>query len=612
MCGVVGSIYKKEKSNVVDYMISGLKRLEYRGYDSAGICVLKDNEFKIIRSVGKIKELEDKIPSNGFDSNIGIGHTRWATHGKVSEQNAHPHISGNVVLVHNGIIENYSELKDELLGSGRKFSSETDTEIVAHLLDLYYSDLRDPVKAIIKTVNKLHGMFSLGIIFKDRNEAIFSVKQGTPLVIGSAKDSSYIASDVYPLVDYADSYAFLDDYEIAELRAEKITVYDIKGNNLEKNFLKLDMNSQDLSTGGYRYYMEKEIHEQPQIIINTIQDRISPNRDEVIFSDIPLKLERIRKIKRICIVACGTAWHAGLVGKYYIEKYARIPVDVDVASEFRYRDPILSEDVITILISQSGETADTLAAGREAKRKGSFVIAICNKPNSTMHRESDFTIFTHAGPEIGVAATKSFTAQLTVLLLFSIYMGDILGSLDKIQISNILNGLAKIPFQMETVLKSAELINDVFDDYSKFKTFLFIGRGVHYPIALEGALKLKEITYLHAEGYAAGELKHGPIALVDHELALIAVCPKDKLYEKSISNIEEVSARGGTIVAIGSEGDRRLSKIANCFVPLPEVNHDLVPLLEVIPVQVLAMNLAIKKGTDLDKPRNLAKSVTVE
>jgi glucosamine--fructose-6-phosphate aminotransferase (isomerizing) len=440
----------------------------------------------------------------------------------------------------------------------------------------------------------------------------FLLNWETPLVIGSAKDSSYIASDVYPLVDYAESYAFLDDYQIAEIGPEKINVYDINGRKIKKDFLKLDMDSQDLSMGGYRYYMEKEIHEQPQVIINTIQDRISPTRDGVVFNDIPLDMERIKKIKRICIVACGTAWHACLIGKYFIEKYARIPAEVDVASEFRYRDPVLSRDVITILVSQSGETADTLAAGREAKKKGSFVISICNKPNSTMHRESDFTIFTHAGPEIGVAATKSFTAQVTVLLLFAIYMGDVLGTMDKEEINNILDGLVKIPFQMETVLKSAELINDVFDDYSKFKTFLFIGRGIHYPIALEGALKLKEITYLHAEGYAAGELKHGPIALVDHELALIAVCPKDKLYEKSISNIEEVSARGGTVVAIGTEGDKRFSKIAKCFVPLPEINNDLVPLLEVIPVQVLAMNLAIKKGTDVDKPRNLAKSVTVE
>ncbi len=612
MCGVVGAIYKKSDSNVTDYIIMGLNRLEYRGYDSSGICLLKDNDFKIIRAVGKIKELESKIPLTGFSSNIGIGHTRWATHGKVSEENAHPHISGNVVIVHNGIIENYSELKDELTASGRKFSSETDTEIVAHLLDLYYSELKDPMKAIIKTIKKLHGMFSLGIIFKDRDDVIFSVKQGTPLVLGKAKGSSYIASDVYPLVDNAETYAFLDDYEIAEISSDKINVYGLDGHKIEKTFLKLDMNKQDLSMGGYRYYMEKEIHEQPQVIVNTIQDRISPNRDEVIFSDIPLNLEKIKKIKRIYIIACGTAWHAGLVGKYFIEKYARIPVEVDVASEFRYRDPIISDDVITILISQSGETADTLAAGREAKKKGSFVISICNKPNSTMHRESDFTIFTQAGLEIGVAATKSFTAQLTVLLLFAIYMGDILGRLSKEQIRNILEDLVKIPFQMETVLKSADLINDVFNDYTKFKTFLFIGRGVHYPIALEGALKLKEITYLHAEGYAAGELKHGPIALVDKELALIAVCPRDTLYEKSVSNIEEVSARGGTIVAIGTEGDKRLSKIASCFVPLPVVNDDLMPLLEVIPVQVLAMHLAIKKGTDVDKPRNLAKSVTVE
>ena len=611
MCGIVGAVSKKEK-DVLEYILTGLKRLEYRGYDSSGVCILDGESFNIVRSVGKIKELEKKLHEAELSSHIGIGHTRWATHGKVSERNAHPHIVGDVALVHNGIIENYAELKEELINKGCKFNSETDTEIIAHLLDIEYQKERNELKAIMNSIKRLHGMFSLGILFKGDQDTVFAVKCGTPLVAGKSQTSSYIASDVYPLVEYAESYAFLEDYEIAKMTSDRITVYNTKGQEISKRFDVLNITSDELSKGGYRYYMEKEIHEQAQVIVNTIQDRISASRDEVIFDDMPLKKEQLKDIKRICIVACGTAWHAALLGKYFIEKYARIPVEVDVASEFRYRNPVVSKDVLTILISQSGETADTIAAGREAKKMGSLVFAICNKPNSTMDRESVFTIFTQAGPEIGVAATKSFTAQTSILLLIALYFGDSLDLIKKEKLKMVLEDLVKIPFQIEHVLKLSEVISSVASKYLRFKTFLFIGRGVHFPIALEGALKLKEITYLHAEGYAAGELKHGPIALVDDELALIAICPKDELYEKSISNIEEVSARGGSIIAIGTEGDHRLEKISDVFIPLPIINNDLMPILEVIPMQILALNVAIKKGTDVDKPRNLAKSVTVE
>ena len=386
----------------------------------------------------------------------------------------------------------------------------------------------------------------------------------------------------------------------------------IDGNKIKKDFAVLDIASDDISKGGYRYYMEKEIHEQPQVVINTIQDRISVSRDEVIFDDITLNKEELKKIKRIYIVGCGTAWHSALIGKYLIEKYSRVPVEADVASEFRYRSPVLSKEVLTILISQSGETADTLAAGREAKRQGSFVLSICNKLNSTIHRESDYTIFTQAGPEIGVAATKSFTSQVSVLLLFALYMGDIFGKLEKKELKNILEDFVKVPFQIEHILKLSDFLGEVAAEYVKFKTFLFIGRGIYFPVALEGALKLKEITYLHAEGYASGELKHGPIALVDDQLALIAICPKDDLYIKTISNIEEISARGASIIAIGTEGDERLAKITDVFVPIPNVRGELATILTSIIVQMFALNVAIKKGTDVDKPRNLAKSVTVE
>jgi glucosamine--fructose-6-phosphate aminotransferase (isomerizing) len=611
MCGIVGAVGRQD-INVLNYIVTGLKRLEYRGYDSSGVCILNGESFNTVRAVGKIKELEAKLGSAKLFSHIGIGHTRWATHGKVSEKNAHPHTVGNVAIVHNGIIENYAELKEDLIKRGHKFDSETDTEIIAHLLDEEYSSTRDELTCIINTIKQLKGMFSLGIVFKNKQELLFAVKCGTPLVLGRNSHSSYIASDVYPLVEYADDYAFLEDYEIAKLEPKKVTVFNVNGKEVEKHFHKLDITSDELSKGGYKFYMEKEIHEQPQVIVDTIQDRISPSRDRVILEDLPLTDEQLRRFKRIYIVACGTAWHAGLLGKYFIEKYARIPVEVDVASEFRYRNPILSNEVLTILISQSGETADTLAAGREARKHGSFVIAICNKPNSTMNREADFTIFTQAGSEIGVAATKSFTSQLSVLLLFALYMGKALKTINDDEIKPVLNDLVKIPYQMEQMLEHSGTINDVASMYSKHKTFLFIGRGIHYPIALEGALKLKEITYLHAEGYASGELKHGPIALVDEELVLIAICPKDDLYEKTISNIEEVRARGGDVIAIGSIGDERLKAMSNIFIPMPIVAKDLMPLLEVIPAQLLALNVAIKKGADVDKPRNLAKSVTVE
>ncbi len=611
MCGIVGAIGRKD-TNVLNYIVTGLKRLEYRGYDSSGICILNEGTFNKVRAVGKIKELEAKLESIKLVSHIGIGHTRWATHGKVSEKNAHPHIAGSVALVHNGIIENYAELKEALIKKDRSFKSETDTEIIAHLIDESYTRTKDPLAAIKSTIKQLKGMFSLGIMFKEDCNSFFAVKCGTPLVVGRDKDSSYIASDVYPLVEYADEYAFLEDHEIAKISPDHITVFNIEGKELEKKFQHLEIKSEDLSKGGYRYYMEKEIHEQPQVMVDTLQDRISASRDKVLLEDLPLTDEDLCRFKRVYIVACGTAWHAGMLGKYFIEKYARVPVEVDVASEFRYRDPILSNDVLTILISQSGETADTLAAGRQAKKSGSFVIAICNKPNSTMNRESDFTIFTQAGSEIGVAATKSFTSQASTMLLLSLYMGKALKTISDDEIKPILNDMVKIPFQMEQVLKHSEIVSNVASMYSKHKTFLFIGRGVHFPIALEGALKLKEITYLHAEGYAAGELKHGPIALVDNELVLVAICPKDELYEKTISNIEEVRARGGDVISIGSEGDERLKAMSNIFIPMPLVSKDLMPLLEVIPVQLLALSVAIQKGADVDKPRNLAKSVTVE
>jgi glutamine---fructose-6-phosphate transaminase (isomerizing) len=609
MCGIVGSI---GCSNVKGFLLTGLQRLEYRGYDSAGICLLQNGEFNIVRAVGKIKELEKQTKDLPESAKTGIGHTRWATHGKVNEANAHPHVAGSVALVHNGIVENFFDLKKELQREGRQFNSDTDTEIIAHLIDKNLSAGMSPEHAIINTIKKMKGIFSLGILIKNRDDALYAVKCGTPLVVGKSKEASYIASDVYPMLDYADTYAYLDDYEVVRLTPKEIKVFNLEEKVISKSFHPINMTHDALSKSGYRYYMEKEIYEQPIIIINTIQSRISNNRDEVLFEDMPLDKERIKNISKIYIVACGTAWHAALVGKYYIEKNAGIPVEVDIASEFRYREPILNKDILTVLISQSGETADTLAACKEAKRRGSFTIAVCNRQHSSLHREADFTVFTQAGVEIGVAATKSFTAQVAVMLLVSLYFGTVRGVTSKKDLCKLLEEIVKLPLMMEKVLQQANAVFKAIETYYEHKTFLFIGRGIHYPLALEGALKLKEITYIHAEGYPAGELKHGPIALVDEQLVLVALAPMDHLYEKALSNIEEVKARGASVIGITTEGDTKISHVAEHTIFIPDVSWEIMPMLEAIPVQMLALYLAIKKGTDVDQPRNLAKSVTVE
>jgi glutamine---fructose-6-phosphate transaminase (isomerizing) len=609
MCGIVGSI-GNEKHNVMDFLITGLKRLEYRGYDSSGVCILNGENFNIIKSVGKINELEKKLEKQSFSSHLGVGHTRWATHGKVCENNAHPHKSEYISIVHNGIIENYSELKEELIKKNVKFESETDTEVIVHLLNLEYKKAKDEKKSIFNTVSKLKGMFSLGIIFKNNPSKMYAIKVGTPLVIGLSDETSYLASDVYPLVEYADKYAYLEDFEVAEMKKNKIKVYDLKGKEIKKEFLKLDFSNEEISKGEYKYYMEKEIHEQPRVIINTIQGRISADRTKVIFEKLEEKI-KIKDINKIYIVACGSSWHAAMIGKYLIEKNSKISVNVDIASEFRYRENILDKKSLVIFISQSGETADTIAACKTVKKECS-TIAICNKPNSSLDRECDYTILTQAGVEIGVAATKSFTAQVCILILLSLYLGLEKKVIKDKYLKEILDDIVKLPHIIEKQLKNLKFIEEIVNDVLKYQVFLFIGRGVNYPLALEGALKLKEISYLHAEGYPSGELKHGPIALVDQNLLLIALCPKDKLYEKSISNIQEVKSRGGSIFSIGTSGDEKLKSMSEFFIGLEKVSSDIMPILEVIPLQVLALNIAVRKGTDVDKPRNLAKSVTVE
>lgn len=602
MCGIVGAV---GKNNILSYIITGLKRLEYRGYDSSGISFIKEGSLCTIRSVGKISELEKKIDNKVL--NICIGHTRWATHGSVCEKNAHPHSVEDISVVHNGIIENFVELKKEL--KNVDFKSDTDTEVISQMLNIEYKKTKDELKSIINVIGKLKGMFSLAIMFKKSN-FLYAVKYGTPLVIGKSEDSSYIASDIYPLIEHASRYLQLQDNEIAKISEDEVIIYNNKGKEIKKEFQKLNFTPEELSKGNYNYYMEKEINEQPKVVMDILQDRLSIDRKNIYFEGFDDDV--LKKINKIYFVACGSSWHASLISKYWFEKNTKIPVCVELASEFRYSYPVIDKKTLIIFISQSGETADTLAACREAKKRGAYSIAICNKLGSSLSVESDYTIFTQAGVEIGVAATKSFTAQMLVCFLFSIFISKKLGLVDEKYYKEVLQEIVKLPLILEKDIKKDNLIQEVAKDLLKFKTFLFIGRGVNYPIALEGALKLKEISYLHAEGYAAGELKHGPLALVDKDLVLIAICPKDKLHSKTISNIEEVRARGATIVSIGNRSDSRLGNISKYFLEISSTHEDLIPFLEVIQLQILSLFIAINKGTDVDKPRNLAKSVTVE
>jgi len=607
MCGIVGCISKK---NNLPYILEGLKRLEYRGYDSSGLCIIKDNKYKNIKAVGKVKQLEQKLIDEIDFSNISIAHTRWATHGRVNETNAHPHIVNDTAIVHNGIIENYLDLKAAL--NKEDIISETDTEIIAHLIEKNFNLCNDYLKAISLTVNSMKGMFSLAILNLKTPDTIYLVKKGTPLCLGKSSDAIYLASDVHPLLGYAETYAFLEDEEIAILKLQEgVKVCDFNLNLKEKTFKAVDFTISDISKGTYRYFMEKEIFEQAQVLIETIKNKISADRSRILFDNTPLK-DILSKINKIKIVACGTAWHAALIGKYLIEKISFISTEVDLGSEFRYREVCVDNKTLVIFISQSGETADTLASLELAKQKGAFTLGICNRENSSLHRIADYTILTQAGLEIGVAATKSFTSQIAILLLLSYYSAYVLNKINKNQVSNFIKDFVKVPFQIQEILNNSSKIEDIIKNHILSKTFLFIGRGIQFPIALEGALKLKEITYVHAEGYASGELKHGPIALVDENVCIVAVSLLDNLYEKNYSNIEEVKARGGKIFAICSESDTKLSQISDEIFKIPNSRWEFFPILSAIPMQLFAFYFALYKGTDLDKPRNLAKSVTVE
>ena len=613
MCGIVGYAGRRR---VVSVLLEGLKRLEYRGYDSAGIVYHQDDTLTKYRSEGKLSRLEAIVDEAIIaDAHIGLGHTRWATHGAPTTENAHPHsdCTGRLVVVHNGIIENYHSLRDELREQGHTFSSETDTEVLAHLIEHYLeSDLVEAVQAALK---KVEGSYALGVMSADYPGMLVAARNQSPLVLGVDEDGgSFLASDIPALLPYTKQVIFLEDGELAILTdGEQKVISLVSGDPVTKEISTIDWNAAMAEKAGYKHFMLKEIYEQPQAITNTVSGRINLETGEVVLPEINLSDADFNAIDRIFIVACGTSWHAALVAKYWIEKYAQIPVEVDIASEFRYRSLIVNERVLTIAISQSGETADTLAGIRRAAKLGSRVITICNVVGSTMTREADGTLYTHAGPEIGVASTKAFTSQLAALFLFALYLTQVKNSLspeERKQLGQELIGLAKT---IESELPRLRgQITEMIESFYDCRDFLFVGRGVNFPIALEGALKLKEISYIHAEGYAAGELKHGPIALIDKDMPVFAVTPKDSVYQKTISNVEEIKARQGRLILLGTAGDDHLKSLTDDVIYLPQVHEDLNPILYTIPAQLLAYEIATRRGCDVDQPRNLAKSVTVE
>ncbi|MEO7540186.1 MAG: glutamine--fructose-6-phosphate transaminase (isomerizing) [Pyrinomonadaceae bacterium] len=620
MCGIVGYVGNKQ---VVPLIIDGLRKLEYRGYDSAGIAVVDDDHhLELRRAEGKLRNLEECIRLNPLDGNYGIGHTRWATHGRPTEENAHPHRdqSGKVVVVHNGIIENYLTLKERLAGEGHEFKTETDTEVVAHLIGHYIdSESLSLELAVRKTVKELKGIFALSIISVDEPDMIISVREGPPVVIGLGDGEFFVASDIPPILQHTRDVFFLGDREIAVLTKESVRVTDFDGNIVEPQQQRITWDPIMAEKGGFKHFMLKEIYEQPRAVRDTSQGRVSLDNGKVYLEQMDISEDDLRAVTSIKIAACGTSWHAGLAGKYMLEKLARIPVEVDYASEFRYRDPVLSENDLIIVISQSGETADTIAAMREAKQAGCKILAICNVQGSMITREADGTILTHAGPEIGVASTKAFTAQMVALYLFAMHIGQIRGHIDEPRAKKLAQDLAELPLKIEQLLNDADSIEELSKEFFRVQDFLYLGRGINFPVALEGALKLKEISYIHAEGYPAGEMKHGPNALIDEKLPVVVVNTREKgdagselRYEKTHSNIVEVKSRDGIIVSVLTEGDSMSSKVSNYVIEIPETSDLLGPILSIVPLQLLSYHIAVRRGCDVDQPRNLAKSVTVE
>ncbi|MGQ9634976.1 MAG: glutamine--fructose-6-phosphate transaminase (isomerizing) [Bryobacteraceae bacterium] len=617
MCGIVGYVGSRP---AVPIILDGLRRLEYRGYDSAGIAVLdSDNHLLVRRASGKLRNLEDVIRVDPLDGRFGVGHTRWATHGRPTEENAHPHrdCHGDLVVVHNGIIENYLELKGQLQREGHRFQTETDTEVIAHLIEKHFTGSLE--EAVRQAVRQLRGVFAIAVLSRKDPGKIVSARMGPPVVVGLGDGEYFVASDVPAILNHTRDVFFLADGDLAVITSEGVRLSNFDSQAVKRQVTHILWDPIMAEKGGYKHFMLKEIFEQPRAVRDTIVGRVELETGRVFLDEMDISPEEFRSFRQLKIVACGTSWHAALAGKFMIEKLARLPVEVDYASEFRYRDPILGPDVLTVVISQSGETADTLAAQREAKRKGSKTLAICNVPGSMVTREASGTIYTHAGPEIGVASTKAFTTQLAALFLLALHLARVRDALDEAACRRHAQDLLGIPAKLEAVLSQDALYEDLARRYFKASDFLYLGRGINFPIALEGALKLKEISYIHAEGYPAGEMKHGPIALIDEEMPVVVVAARDPsdeashvLYEKTLSNIQEVKARQGTVVAVLVQGDSATAALADHIIEVPPAGELLLPILEIVPLQLLAYHIAVRRGCDVDQPRNLAKSVTVE
>jgi glucosamine--fructose-6-phosphate aminotransferase (isomerizing) len=593
-------------------ILEGLKKLEYRGYDSAGICTINEGRADTRRSEGKLINLERLVTDRPLTGRIGIGHTRWATHGRPSEINAHPHQAGSVIVVHNGIIENYLPLREQLKGAGHNFKSETDTEVISHLIEERLLETGNFEKAVRLALQGLKGAYAVCILCEKEPGTMIAAKQGSPMVVGLSDGEYFVASDIPAILSHTRQMVFMEDGEMVVFRDGQATFTTIAGEPLVKTPRHIDWSPLMAEKGGYKHFMLKEIFEQPRAVRDTIAGRLSEDEGTVYLEDLRLSDSQLAAIERIYVVACGTSWHAALVGKFLMEEHCRIPVEVDIASEFRYRNPVVNDNTLMILISQSGETADTLAALREGKARGAKNIAICNVVDSSIAREAHGVIYTHAGPEIGVASTKAFVTQLTALYLFAIKLGRTIGRIDKEKGRAMIAALIRIPALLEEALKLNPQVEKVARRYMNARDFLYLGRGINYPIALEGALKLKEISYIHAEGYPAGEMKHGPIALIDENMPVVILAPRNSNYEKVVSNMEEVIARNGRVIAVCSHGDAEIKEKAEVTLEIPQDSDDLAPILLSVPMQLLAYHVAVLKGTDVDQPRNLAKSVTVE
>jgi glucosamine--fructose-6-phosphate aminotransferase (isomerizing) len=613
MCGIVGYIGPKDP---VDVLVEGLRRLEYRGYDSAGIAVVDEQgELNIRRAPGKLRDLEKVLAQDPLDGVYGIGHTRWATHGRPSEENAHPHrdCSGRLVVIHNGIIENYVELKHALEAKGHKFVTETDTEIVAHAIEEELKNgASDLPEAFRRMLPSLRGIYALVAMSAENPQTLVAARQGPPLVVGVGRGEYFLASDIPAILAHTKDVVFMGDGEVVVVDAEGPRFLTLDGEAIEKAPTRVPWDPIMAEKDGYKHFMLKEIHEQPRAVRDTLLGRVSLESASILLEEMSLSDDYLRSIERMAIVACGTSWHAGLVGKFLIERLAGVPVEVDYASEYRYRSPLVDERTLPVYISQSGETADTLAALRQARSGGAKTLAICNVQGSMVTREASGTIYTHAGPEIGVASTKAFTSQLVAVTLLALKLGQVRGRLEESEMLEIIRDLYHVPAQMERFLGDESAIVELAKTFQNHRDFLYLGRGVNYPIALEGALKLKEISYIHAEGYPAGEMKHGPIALIDEEMPIVAVAPHDSVFEKMLSNIEEVKARSGIVIAVTDGEDPDLAAKADAVLQVPKTHELLSPILMVLPMQLLAYHIALLRGCDVDQPRNLAKSVTVE